>query len=80
MINYKSYLMILADGILLFVPWLKEFNEYLEEFNQVGKALSLVGGLVLLYYTIKKIRVDLKVKDLQVRQEEEKLKILQDED
>lgn len=69
----KTYTMIVLDLLLFLLPWL-------EEFNQLIKAISLIGGLVLLYYTIKKIRMDLRIKSLQEKQEEEKLKILQDED
>ena len=69
----KTYTMIVLDLLLFLLPWL-------EEFNQLIKAISLIGGLVLLYYRIKKIRMDLRIKSLQEKQEEEKLKILQDED
>lgn len=55
MTHLKAYGTIMFNNLLLFIPQLTEVNE-------VIKSVSGIAGLILIFYTIKKIRADLKAK------------------
>lgn len=62
----RMYVRILADLALLIIP-------FLDQINEVVKLIAGLGGLLLLYFTIKKIRLDIALNNIKKKQEEEKL-------
>jgi hypothetical protein len=72
MSTIKYYTMLALDFVLLFIPWL-------EDMDMVIKTVSLVLAVIIGIYTIKKIRADLKIKDIETKIREEELKRLRDD-
>ncbi len=72
MSTIKYYTMLALDFVLLFIPWL-------EDMDLIIKTISLILAVVIGIYTIKKIRADLKIKDIETKIKEEELKRLRDE-